>query len=118
MGKLIKTAAVALSIMTVLVCCAKGNDEELHNTTMSIGAIGEVPSEGGNGDGQGIQKFYLDAPAQQAAQTAAHKWDHVPHNAGNSKWCGQKQRAGCFAQNLAHQLLLKFPVESPGAVGG
>ena len=46
MGKLIKTAAVALSIMTVLVCCAKGNDEELHNTTMSIGTIGEVPSEG------------------------------------------------------------------------
>lgn len=46
MGKLIKTAAVALSIMTVLVCCAKGSDEELHNTTMSIGTIGEVPSEG------------------------------------------------------------------------
>ena len=78
----------------------------------------EVPSAGRNGNRQGIQQLHLDAAAQQAAQSSPHKGDHVPENAGNPQWRREKQGTGSFAHYLSYQLLLKFPVQRPGAVGG
>ena len=78
----------------------------------------KVSSAGGNGNRQGIQQFHLDAAAQQAAQSSPHKGDHVPENAGNPQWRREKQGAGGLAHHLCHQLLLKFPVQRPAAVGG
>ena len=78
----------------------------------------KVPSAGGNGNRQGIQQLHLDAAAQQAAQAPPHKGDHVPENAGNPQWRREEQGAGGLAHHLCHQLLLKFPVQRPAAVGG
>ena len=78
----------------------------------------KVPSAGGNGNRQGIQQLHLDAAAQQAVQSSPYKGDHVPENTGNPQWGREKQGTGSFAHYLSYQLLLKFPVQRPAAVGG
>ena len=78
----------------------------------------KVAPERRDGNGQGVQQFHLDAAAQQAAHAPPHKGDHVPEYAGKAQRRREKQGAGGLAHHLCHQLLLKFPVQRPAAVGG
>ena len=78
----------------------------------------KIAPEGRDGEGEGVQQLHFDAAAQQAAQSPPYKWDHMPQNAGEAQRRWKKQSAGGFAEDLAHQLLLKFPVQGPAAVGG
>ena len=70
------------------------------------------------GQEERIQKDVYKRQAQQAMQSSPHKGDHVPENAGNPQWRREKQGAGGLAHHLCYQLLLKFPVQRPAAVGG
>ena len=46
------------------------------------------------------------------------KGHHMPDYPGNPQRSGQEQGDSPLHQHLAHQLLLKFPVQFPGAVAG
>ena len=77
----------------------------------------EVSAADRNGNGQSIQQFHLDTAAKQTVQSATHKGDHMPQDAGNPQGRRQEQGAGRLDGHLSHQLFLKTPVEGPAAVG-
>ena len=78
----------------------------------------EISAAGRNRDGQRVQKLHLDGSVQEAAESPPDKRDHMPENTGDPQRGREKQGAGCFAKNFAHQLFLKFPVQCPAAMGG
>ena len=81
-------------------------------------AVPKSPAAHGDADGQGIQQFHLDFPPPQASEPFVEEGDHVPDYPGDPQRGGQEQGGGPLHQHLAHQLLLKFPVQFPGAVAG
>ena len=78
----------------------------------------KVPAACGDADGQGVQQFHLDFSPPQASNAFVKKWYHVPDHPGDPQRSGQEQGGGPLHQHLAHQFLLKFPVQFPDTVTG